>query len=140
MKYHFKVHSEGNGYWTECIELPGCVTEADSMEELKENAQEALELYLDEPSNSDHVADLPSSAVVGENIMKVPVSPNIAFPFLLRSFRLSHGMIQRQVAELLGITHLYAYQRLERNCNPRLSTVYEIKNIFPEFPIEQLLS
>ena len=30
MKYHFKVHKGGKGYWAECIELVGCITEADS--------------------------------------------------------------------------------------------------------------
>gem|GEM_PF-3794280 len=33
MVYHFHIHQEGSGYWTECVELTGCVTEADSLDE-----------------------------------------------------------------------------------------------------------
>lgn len=45
--YHFKIHKEDHGYWAQCIELPGCVTQGDSMKELRTNMQEALNLYLD---------------------------------------------------------------------------------------------
>ena len=46
MDYTFKIHKEGRGYWTECVEPPGCVTEGDSNEELFRNIAEALILYL----------------------------------------------------------------------------------------------
>jgi antitoxin HicB len=52
MKYHFKIHRDKDGLWSECIELKGCVTQANSIKELKINMQEALNLYLDEPENS----------------------------------------------------------------------------------------
>jgi antitoxin HicB len=42
MKYHFKIHKEGKGFWAECIELSGCFTEADSKEELRKNMHEIL--------------------------------------------------------------------------------------------------
>ena len=47
MKYQFKIHKEGNGYWAQCIEFEGCITQADSIEELHRNMQEALNLYLE---------------------------------------------------------------------------------------------
>ena len=49
MKYRFKIHSEEKGYWAECIELKGCITQGDSLEELHQNIREALQLYLEEP-------------------------------------------------------------------------------------------
>ena len=52
MNYHFKIYKEKTGYWAECLELPGCKTQGDTIEELKLNAHEALSLYLDEPDNS----------------------------------------------------------------------------------------
>ena len=58
MKYHFKVHKEGNGYWAECVELLGCITEADSIDELQKNMEEALNLYIEEPENSKELAAL----------------------------------------------------------------------------------
>ncbi len=46
MYYHFRVHKEKKGYSTECIELEGCYTEGDTMREVRENAEDALESYL----------------------------------------------------------------------------------------------
>ena len=45
---HFRVHAEDGGFWAQCIELPGCLTQADTREQLQLNAREALELYLGE--------------------------------------------------------------------------------------------
>ena len=50
--YYFRVYEEGYGYWAECIELPGCKTEGDSIGDLTQNAEEALNLYLEEPEDS----------------------------------------------------------------------------------------
>lgn len=76
MHYHFKVHREGDGFWAECIELPGCVTEGDSSEELFENMQEALNTYLEEPSDSVFVAPLPKTTLSpSRSVVKVPVDP-----------------------------------------------------------------
>lgn len=52
MTYHFKVHKEGSGFWAQCIEFEGCLTQADSIKELEKNMQEALELYLYEPGTT----------------------------------------------------------------------------------------
>ncbi len=42
------VHpAEEGGYWAEVPSLPGCVTQGESMEVLRENLQEAIELYLE---------------------------------------------------------------------------------------------
>ncbi len=49
MKYHFQIHKENKGFWAECIELKGCVTQGDTLEELCDNIEEALTLYLEEP-------------------------------------------------------------------------------------------
>ena len=34
-------------YWAEIPEYPGCYTEGDSMDELKENVREAVQCYID---------------------------------------------------------------------------------------------
>ncbi len=62
MRYHFKIHEEKNGFWAECLELPGCVTQGNSKEELKKNMQEALNLYLEEEEDIDFFAS-PSQEV-----------------------------------------------------------------------------
>ena len=43
------VHEEGGGYWAEVAGLPGCFTEADTLDELKANLREAIGLYLESP-------------------------------------------------------------------------------------------
>ena len=47
MKLHAVIHkaSEG-GYWAEVPALPGCVTQAETMEELESNLREAIEGWL----------------------------------------------------------------------------------------------
>ena len=81
MEYHFKIHRESKGYWAECVELEGCVTQADSIEELDQNMAEALSLYLDEPADSKLVLPLPRKSLNGRKVRKVPVPANVAFAF-----------------------------------------------------------
>jgi len=48
MKVTAVVHqAEEGGFWAEVPSLPGCRTQGDTMDELKSNLREAVELYLD---------------------------------------------------------------------------------------------
>lgn len=48
MKIKAVVHkAEEGGYWAEVPALPGCVTQAESMEELRRNLREAIEGWLE---------------------------------------------------------------------------------------------
>ena len=50
MKFKVIVHeAEEGGFWANVPTLPGCVSEADTMEEMLVNIREAIECYLDEP-------------------------------------------------------------------------------------------
>jgi predicted RNase H-like HicB family nuclease len=54
------VHpAEEGGYWAEVPSLPGCLTQGESIEELRENLQEAIELYLEatNPESTEDKAD-----------------------------------------------------------------------------------
>lgn len=42
------VHEEDGRYWAEVPELPGCLTEADTLDELRDNLREAISLYLED--------------------------------------------------------------------------------------------
>jgi predicted RNase H-like HicB family nuclease len=47
MKIHAIVHkAEEGGYWAEVPSLPGCATQGETMEELKENLRDAIAGYL----------------------------------------------------------------------------------------------
>lgn len=138
MKYHFKVHKEGKVFWAKCIELDGCYTQADSMNELNEMMQEALNLYISEPENSKDIAELPNDSIkTSKNVVAVPVDSEVAFAFLVRYHRIKNGMTQSEVAKKMGFENVNGYQRLERKkCNPNLKTMSKIKAIFPEFSLD----
>ena len=138
MVYHFRIYHEETGYWTECVELEGCHTEADSLDELHANAQEALNLYLNEPADSTVLFPVPEH-VEGDDIISVPVEPSIALSVVLRRLRIEHHYTQQEVAEKLGMKNIYSYQRLERRSNPRLATLKKIKQVFPELSIDYVL-
>lgn len=142
MKYHFTVHKEGTGFWAQCIELVGCVTEADSMEELQKNMEEALNLYIEEPEDSKELAPLPDELVQPrKNIIEVALDPQIAFAFLLRYYRAKHAMTQKQAAKKMGFDTLYSYQRLEgRHSNPSLRIMTKVKKAFPDFSVDYAMN
>jgi len=138
MKYHFKIRKEKDGYSARCIELEGCVTQADSKKELYVNMQEALNLYIQEPESSNDLADLPDDSIrKSKNVIELPLDPSVAFSFLVRYHRIKHGLTQEQVAKKMGFETIYSYQRLEtRKCNPTLKIISMIKQIFPEFSLD----
>lgn len=142
MYYHFKIHHNSDGFWAECIELSGCLTQANSMKELLVNIREALNLYLDEPAESAAVFSLPKKNIKEtKNIVKVKVAPKIAFAFYLRMLRLKHNLTQKEIAQKLGFKNLYSYQRLEssKKANPELITLGKIKEILPDFDLNLLV-
>lgn len=141
MLYHFKIHKEKKGYWAECIELSGCVTQGENLKELQKNAEEALNLYLDEPENSKILFPLPNEKKLsGKSIVQVKVDPSVAFAFLMRRTRLEKGLTQHQMKSLLKFKSLFSYQKLERAkyANPTLRSIENIKHLLPEFPIQLL--
>jgi predicted RNase H-like HicB family nuclease/DNA-binding XRE family transcriptional regulator len=137
MQYHFKVYKEDNGYWASCIELEGCHSQGDTIEELKKNLEDALNLYLDEPSNSRIVFPQPDTEIKGDDIISVKVDPHIAFANYLRMIRITHKMTQKEAAHKLGYKSTWAYQKLESSSktNPELKTISKIKEVFPEFDV-----
>ena len=142
MRYHFKVHREAKGYWAECVELNGCITQADTKKELYQNAEEALNLYLDEPESSKEIFPEPRKGIRGKEVIEVHVNPKIAFAMALRQERIKNNMTQNQVAKKLGLKNPYSYQRLEssKTANPSLMTIAAIKSIFPDLNFDLLLA
>jgi predicted RNase H-like HicB family nuclease len=142
MKYHFKIHKEGNGYWAECLELSGCVTVGETKEELSYNMHEALNLYLAEPADSKIIFPMPKKQRKSANIVAVPVETQVALAFILRHLRLKRQWTQQHVANLLG-KKLFAYQRLENpeTANPEWNTLVAIKQkVFPEMKLDALIA
>ena len=138
MEYHFTIHKEDKGFWAQCIELEGCITQADSMTKLQKNMQNALNLYIAESEDSTDLATLPDHLIKSKkNIVTVAVDPQVAFAFLVRYYRIKNGMTQKEAARKLGFPNIYSYQRLEmRKCNPRLETIASLKKLFPELSVD----
>lgn len=59
MKISAVIHpAEEGGYWAEVPALPGCITEGDNLDEVKENLQDAIEGWLsvaNRPKNIGHL-------------------------------------------------------------------------------------
>jgi predicted RNase H-like HicB family nuclease len=142
MKYHFKIHKEGQAFWAECIELEGCVTQADSIEELCDNMYEALNLYIEEPADSKYLAHLPDASIkTSKSVVEVPVDPHVGFAFLVRYNRLKNNLTQQEVSTKMGFDKVYSYQRLEsKRCNPSLATISKVKEVFPDFSLDLALN
>jgi predicted RNase H-like HicB family nuclease/DNA-binding XRE family transcriptional regulator len=138
--YHFKIHKEKGGFWAECIELPGCVTQANSKEELHVNMHEALNCFLEESEDSEYIAPLPKSSIKpSRTVVEISVHPSVALAFSIRRQRIKQGLTQREVADQLGMKGIYSYQRLERKCNPTLDLIYKLVLVFPAISLDKIL-
>lgn len=137
MHYHYKIHKEKNGCWGECVELQGALSQGNTLEELKKNLEEALNLYLDEPKDSKVIFPMPRKAVRGKNIIKIGVDPQIALAVFLRNERLKKGLTQKEVAKRLGVP-LYSYQKLEssKTSNPQWKTLLKLNKVFPRLSLK----
>ena len=138
MVYHFKVHTEDSGLWAECLELEGCSTQGDTLEELAANAEEALNLFLEESEDSPVIHPLPQSTSAPD-VIEVPVDPQLALSVVLRRLRQERHFTQKEVADRLGMKNIYSYQRLERRSNPSLNTLQRLKEVFPGLSLDYVL-
>ncbi len=64
-RFYAIIHEEPEGgYFAEVPALPGCYTEGDTLDELKEMLKEAIQLYLD--AAGDDFSNLPKGSSVLE--------------------------------------------------------------------------
>jgi predicted RNase H-like HicB family nuclease len=55
-KINIIIEKDEDGYYAYSPELPGCQSQGDTLEEARENIQEAVELYLETLSESEKQA------------------------------------------------------------------------------------
>ncbi len=141
MKYHFKYYpDERGGYYAECIELEGCRTEGNTLEELKANIQEVLNLYLDERHDSKFVFPLPGKEIKKQNIIAVNPDPDIILSQILRMLRLKHKLTIEQVSKKMGYKYIWGYQKFEKHkASPNLKTLIKLKAVFPELDLNKII-
>ncbi|RJO71132.1 MAG: type II toxin-antitoxin system HicB family antitoxin [Myxococcales bacterium] len=114
---------EEGGFLVEFPDLPGCLTEGDSLEDALANAREALSGWLYVAVKEDD--DIPAPTVYKSRRYH-PVTPDldVTIPLLILWTRKRKGLTQEQMAEALGVTQ-QAYRKLEipGKSNPRLKTL-----------------
>jgi predicted RNase H-like HicB family nuclease/DNA-binding XRE family transcriptional regulator len=141
MKYHFRIHKEEEGFWAECLEIPGCVTQADSREELAVNMEDAINTLIQEPEGSSYLAPLPDESYKpSHSVVEVRVDPKIAMGFWLRYNRIKKGMTQEDAAKKLGMKNIFSYQRLERGCNTSIAMIAKLVDAFPLFKVDAVFN
>lgn len=122
--------SEDKAYLVEFPDLPGCVTEGETLDAAKHNAKEALTGYL--ASVFERSLKIPSpSSPKGKHVYHIEPEPEVALPILLRKLRETKKLTQGDIARVLGISY-QAYQRLEKpgKSNPTLKTLERLAKVF----------
>jgi predicted RNase H-like HicB family nuclease len=143
MKYDFKIKKEKTGYWANCLELKGCSTQAETLDELYVNMEEALNLYLDEPEDSKIDFPLPKLRKrKNKDIVGVEVQSKVAFALLLRHARHEKNLTQSKMAKLLNYSSVFSYQKLEtsKSANPTLVKVQKLQKVLPNLRLDLLFA
>lgn len=86
------IHNDADGYWLEFPDLVGCSTQGDTLEELIENAQEALEVHILGLLEYGDVLPTPSNAtaiVLEDNTFTTLISANVDLAKNTKSVRKS---------------------------------------------------
>jgi len=140
MKYHFKIHQEETGYWGECLELEGCVSQGQDMKELEKNLKDSLNAYLFDPDNEIVFPFSDPGISKEKDILLIEAEPSIAFSNYLRFLRKNHHLTQEETAKKMGYKATFGYQRLESGKNTvNLTTLVKLKKVFPELSLDFIL-
>jgi antitoxin HicB len=117
-------------YLVEFPDLPGCLTEGETLEEAQHNAREALTGYLASIFERDLKVPDPSE-IGGKGVYHIEPEPEVSVPIILRKLRESRKLTQGDMAKVLGISY-QAYQRLEKpgKSNPTIKTLERLARVF----------
>ena len=125
-----KYAARDKSYLVEFPDLPGCLTEGETIEEAHRNAREALTGYL--ASIFERNLKIPEpTRQKGRNVHLIEPEPKVAVPIFLRKQRKARKLRQGDVAKKLGISY-QSYQRLEKpgKSNPTLKTLQGLAKVF----------
>jgi antitoxin HicB len=117
IEYPLILHkAEEGGYWAEFPDLPGCITEGDSEEEVLSMAKDALSAWL--AVRFERNFSIPEARFLkGKNIRWVEPNPEVGIPLVIRKIRKELGLSQKEVAHRLHI----AYQSYQAWENPKIA-------------------
>ncbi|MFZ4617264.1 MAG: helix-turn-helix domain-containing protein [Rectinemataceae bacterium] len=127
--YFCRLDPDPEGGFTAVFpDLPGCLTEGETVDEALAMAAEALNGCLE--SDVAHGFPLPDAATgPGEGLYPVAVEPHILVAWELRKLR--GDLSQSEIASRLGIPY-QSYQRLENpaKSNPTVKTLQKVARAF----------
>ena len=127
IRYPLKMHkAEEGGYWAEFPDLPGCVTDGETEEEVLAMAKDALSGWL--AVRFERNFTIPEAKrLKGKNIRWVEPSPDVGIPLMIRKIRNELGLSQKEMAKRLHITY-QSYQTWEnpKAANPTLKQLTKL--------------
>lgn len=124
-------------------DFPTIVTFGNSFPEAVEMAKEALIAMLE--SGFDRNQPLPVShkpkTKRGDKVVFIPMEPDVQTAYLLRHWRQSAGLTQKQLAARMGIS-FQAYQRMERpgHANLTVATLQKIADALDKHLVLELMA
>ena len=123
------TRQRSGGYLAEFPELPGCLTEGDTLEGALKNAHKALSAWLYVAlRNGDELS--PGRIRRGPGYHRIVPDLDVLVPLVVLSARKRRGLTQEQVAKALGISQ-QAYRKLEMpgKSNPTLRTLERLSGV-----------
>ncbi len=132
IRYQARIEKDGKYYSVEFPDLPGCFSDGSTYEEAKENAREALSLYLEEARDPEWSVPAPKSRS-GRGYEWITPFEDVALPLMIRQARVKHGLSQREFAQLLNVS-FQQVQKLETpgKSNPTVKTLAAISRVLHE--------
>ena len=121
---------EDNGYLVEFSDLPGCISEGETLDEALSNGREALTGYLSSLFERNIKIPVPLTAC-NKDCYLIEPDPDVAIPIMLRNLRDTNKLTQSDVAKVIGVSY-QAYQRLEKpgKSNPTMRTLDRLARVF----------
>jgi predicted RNase H-like HicB family nuclease len=119
--YHARVRREAHGFscvFPDLSKVGVCVTEGDTLAELRRNADEALSGFVETVLDHGGVIPLPRHRRGGKGWLAVAVDAELAVPIILRYVRDRQAASPEEMARRLALP-LKAYRRLERSLGAR---------------------
>lgn len=128
MFYVAQISKEGRHFLAEFRDAPGCQTFADSEDELRTSAKEALEGWLEAHLVSGQVPNRPRKGreVRRRREMAVRVRPGLAAAVQLRWARVDAHLSQKELAEKVGISQQQIAKLENPDENPTLATLEKV--------------
>ena len=118
--YPAKIIPDENGFIVTFRDLINVFTEGDTYEEALFNAQEVLDILLQDMAQDE--INIPSPSLCEKDEVPVTVSPEVAVPVLLHKLRIARHFTMADVARAMGVSY-QNYQQIESGKNITLRSL-----------------